>query len=110
TKIPAPRGLILDREGRVLVDNLPGFEATISPQYATKLEETAVAVGQVLKLDPAKIVSEVKKSRRRNGPFRPVKVKDNLNLDEVYQLKLLRWDHPGLNINETILRHYPLKE
>src|ERR1700727_2809908 len=43
TKLPAPRGLFLDRENRVLVDNLPGFEVTISPQYATKLNDTADA-------------------------------------------------------------------
>ena len=34
TRIPAPRGLILDRNGEVLVENLPGFEATISPQHS----------------------------------------------------------------------------
>lgn len=110
TKIPAPRGLVLDRSGQVLVENLPGFEATISPQYATKLEETAEAVSKVLDIPPATIVQTVQKSRRRNGPFRPVKIKDNLTLNEVYRLKILRWDHPGLNINETILRHYPLEK
>src|SRR5688572_20454180 len=41
SRIPAPRGLLLDREGRLLVDNTMGFDATISPQYATKLEDTA---------------------------------------------------------------------
>lgn len=110
TKIPAPRGLILDREGRVLVDNLPGFEATISPQYATKLEETAQVVGSTLDIMPANIVTMVKRSRIRNGPFRPVKIKENLSLAEVFQLKLHRLDQPGLNINEAIQRHYPLHE
>ncbi len=110
TKIPAPRGLILDREGKVLVDNLPGFEATISPQYATHLEETTQSVGPILNMSPSGIVNMVRKSRIRNGPFRPVKIKENLTLDEVFRLKLQRLDHPGLNINEAILRHYPLKE
>lgn len=109
-KKPAPRGLILDRDGEVLVDNLLGFEASISPQYAVKLEETAKAVGEILKIDPLDIVEQVKKSRRQNGPFRSVRIKDNLSLDEVYRLKLLRWNHPGLNINEIILRYYPLAE
>lgn len=108
TKIPAPRGLMLDREGQVLVDNLPGFEATITPQYATKLEETAAAVGEVLNIPAGKVIADIKKGRRRDGPFRPVKVKDNLSLEEVYRLKLMRWDHPGLNINEIVVRHYPL--
>jgi penicillin-binding protein 2 len=110
TKLPAPRGLFLDRENRVLVDNLPGFDVTIAPQYATKLQETAEAVGQILGIEPVRIVSDVRKSRRRDGPFRPVKVKDNASMDEVFRLKMLRWDHPGLNVVESIVRFYNLKE
>lgn len=110
TKLPAPRGLFLDREKRVLVDNLPGFDVTITPQYATNLEETAKAISQIIHIPIEDIVKEVQRSRRQNGPFRPVRVKDNLTMDEVFQLKLQRWDHPGLNINEVIVRSYPLAE
>ncbi len=110
TKIPAPRGLFFDRENRVLVDNLPGFDASISPQYAKKLDETSEAVGPVLG-QPGRAISDfVRKAQRRDGPFRPVRIKDNVSLEEVFRLKLLRWDHPGLNINETILRYYNLNE
>ncbi|MBX7231336.1 MAG: penicillin-binding protein 2 [Bdellovibrionales bacterium] len=108
TKVLAPRGLILDRDGKVLVDNLPGFDVSITPQYAKKLDETATAVGEIINTPAAKIINDVKKGRRRDGPFRPIRLKDNLSLEEVYRLKLLRWDHPGLNINETVIRHYPL--
>jgi penicillin-binding protein 2 len=110
TKLPAERGLFLDRENRVLVDNLPGFDATISPQYAKKLDETSEIVGRVLGLPGRRISEDVRKSQRRDGPFRMVKIKDNLSMDEVFQLKLLRWDHPGLNTNKTILRYYNLAE
>src|SRR5271156_4653628 len=42
TKLPAPRGLLLDRENRVLVDNLPAFAASIAPQSAaTHLNATS---------------------------------------------------------------------
>ena len=108
TKIQAPRGMILDRENKILVENLPGFELTIQPQYTLDLEKTASDVGTVLKIPPAKIVSMVQKSKRQNGPFRPVKIKDNLSRDEVFLLKLLRMDHPGLEISETVVRSYPL--
>lgn len=110
TKMAAPRGLLLDRENRVLVDNLPGFEVTISPQYATRLQETAEAVGDVLAIPPLRIVSDVKRSRLRDGPFRPVKIKDNASMDDVFKLKMLRWEHPGLNTNESIVRYYGLRE
>lgn len=110
TKLPAQRGLFLDRENRVLVDNLPGFDASIRPQYAKKLDETSDAVGEVLGMSGRRISDFVRMSQRRDGPFRPVRIRDNVSLEEVFRLKLLRWDHPGLNINESILRFYNLAE
>tara|TARA_B100000609_G_scaffold11582_1_gene8807 strand:- start:2164 stop:4161 length:1998 start_codon:yes stop_codon:yes gene_type:complete len=110
TKLPAPRGLFLDRENRVLVDNLPGFDVTLTPQYVTHLEETAEAISPIIEIPAKEIVDTVKKSRYRDGPFRPVRIKDNLTKDEVYQLKVIRWDHPGLNVNEVIVRSYPLAD
>jgi penicillin-binding protein 2 len=110
TKLPAPRGLFLDRENRVLVDNLPGFDASIAPQYTKRLDDTAEAVGNVINVPGKHIADEVRKSQRRDGPFRQVRIQDNISLDQVFRLKLLRWDHPGLNINEDILRFYNLAE
>ena len=110
TKIPAPRGLILDRNGEVLVENLPGFEATITPQYASKLDETALELSPILKIPKETIIKMVRASKTQNGLFRPVKIKENLTLDEVSRVKLLALHHPGLSINATIVRHYPLKE
>ncbi len=109
-KIRAPRGLILDREGRILVDNITGFDATISPQYATDLEDTADDVGKILSIEPAKIVEAVKVSRRKNGPSAPVVIKENLSLEEVFRLKRIRIEHPGLNVDEMVLRFYPLDQ
>lgn len=109
-RIPAPRGLVLDRNGEILIDNTLGFNATISPQYATRLQETAEDLGKALDLDPSRIVNMVQQSRRRNGPFMPVRIKDNLSLDEVYKVKALRIENPGLDVEESILRAYPLGE
>ena len=107
-QILAPRGLILDRQGHILVDNIIGFNATITPQYASHLIETAQAVGRVLKISPVKIIAEVHSSRWQNGPSTPVLIKSNLSHNEVYRLKRMRINQPGLNVNETIMRYYPL--
>ncbi len=109
TKILAPRGIIYDRNGEILVENLPGFEATISPQYVSDLEKTAEAVGEVLKMPAAKILADVKRSRIANGPFRPVRIKENLNHEEIFRLELLKLEFSGLDIKEAVLRSYPLQ-
>ncbi|MAF91119.1 MAG: penicillin-binding protein 2 [Bdellovibrionaceae bacterium] len=108
--IYAPRGRILDREGRILVDNQAGFEAIITPQYAAKLEDTAKAIAPILNLQAARIVKKVKKEARQNGKYRPVRIKENLSRDEVTRLSRLQLDHPGLDINMFIKRTYPFHE
>jgi penicillin-binding protein 2 len=108
--IYAPRGRILDREGRILVDNQAGFEATITPQYATKLEETSKKIAPILNLPESRITKTVKKEARKNGKYRPVRIKENLSRDEVVRLSRLQLDHPGLNINMFIKRTYPFHE
>ena len=45
-KLEAPRGMILDRKGRVIVDNRPGFDVVITPQYAKRLNETAKEIAK----------------------------------------------------------------
>lgn len=110
TEIPAPRGLLYDRDGKILVENLPGFEAVISPQYTEDLLATSKAVAEALQMDAESIKIKVDKSRRQNGPFFPVRIKENLTRDEVFRLKRLRLNHPGLDIREAILRSYPLGE
>lgn len=109
-KIHAPRGLMLDRDGKVLVENLPGFEAVLSPQYIENLDEVAAKVAPLISMEPDKLIARVKRSRRVNGPFAVVRLKEGLSRDEVIRLKRIRLDTPGLEIRESILRHYPLVE
>jgi penicillin-binding protein 2 len=109
-KITAPRGLMLDRNGKVLVENLPGFEAILSPQYIQNLDAISKTIGPILGTEPEKIVQKVLKSRKQNGAFAQVRLKENLSREEVFRLKRLRLDIPGLEIRESIVRYYPLKE
>ncbi len=109
-KIPAPRGLLLDRHGKTLVQNLPGFEAILTPQYITNLDEMSIRLAPILGMEPEKIVARVQRSRRLNGPFSTIRLKDNLSREEVFRLKRINLDTPGLEIRETIIRHYPLQK
>lgn len=109
-KISAPRGLILDRDGKALVENLPGFEVVLAPQYVEDLKALSESVGPVLDIEPEKIVDKFRRSKRINGPFATIRLKDNLSREEVFRLKRIRLDTPGMEIRESIIRHYPLKE
>ena len=110
TKIPAPRGLIFDRNRNILVDNLLGLELTIVPQYITDLNTITKDISPIIHTAPQHIIETIKMSEKKYGPFRPVTIKKHLNLEQVVSLQLLQWDYSGIDIQETIIRHYPLKE
>lgn len=109
-KISAPRGLILDRNGKVLVENLLGYEAVISPQYMDDIENLSANISPIINIDPPRIAVKVAKSRKQNGRFYPVKIKENLSREEVFRLKKIRLETPGLEIRESIVRSYPLQD
>lgn len=109
-KINAPRGMMVDRNGKILVENHPGFEAVLSPQYIKDLDAIANTVAPIIGMEPLKLVQKVQKSRKQNGPFGQIKLKDNLSRDEVFRLKHIRLDTPGLDIRESVVRYYPLLE
>ena len=105
--IYAPRGRIYDRDGKVMVENLPAYKASITPQYTEDLEGMARDLSPALGLKASAIMGQVKKSRRQNGPFFPVDVKRHLSRDELFKVELIKLDHAGLDAQEFILRNYP---
>ena len=110
TKIQAPRGLIFDRHNNVLVDNYLDLILTITPQYVNNLEQASKDISSILQIDHQNIIKKVKIEEKKQGPFRPVIIQKHLTLNQAVQLKLLQWSYTGVNIQETIIRHYPLKE
>jgi penicillin-binding protein 2 len=109
TKVMAPRGMILDREGRPLVENKPGFHAILNPQYIDDMEVMADTLSPILGMDRTRILTKIEKSQKQNGPYAPIRLKENLTREEVFHLKRIRLETPGLEIRETVMRSYPLK-
>src|SRR5277367_6175848 len=59
--ILAPRGKILDREGRTIVDNYPSFTALLLRDSTRDLSGDADAIAQGLHLDPKEVKERIKK-------------------------------------------------
>lgn len=108
-KILSPRGYILDREGRVLVDNNLVSQLTINLQGLNTKEKEIISrkVGEILNLSEKQIADRINKSITLNGRYFPAVIADNLTIDQAYALKLLRIEHPLINIEEFISRSYP---
>jgi penicillin-binding protein 2 len=109
-KVQAPRGEIVDREGRVLVENRTGLAVKITPD---KLPEDEAAraklyrgLGRVLALRPRRIERGVERQLRAL-PFSTAIVKSDVP-DNVVAYLLERSDEfPGVTVERQFLRRYP---
>ena len=76
--VPA-RGLIYDRNGRLLADNVPAYRLEIVPEQVPQLEDTLKALGALVRLDDEDL-ARFRETRRATRSFRPIPLK--LRLDE----------------------------
>jgi penicillin-binding protein 2 len=109
-RVQPPRGIIYDRNHRVIAENLPNFALTLSPQYIKDLPPLAEEISAIVGIPKEEIINKFKKDSRMNGTYRPVTIKNFLNRTEINRLELLKIDLPGIDIEELIFREYPYRD
>src|SRR5215472_16554165 len=102
----APRGRILDREGRVLVDNFPAFSVLLMRENAAGLLPARVeAMARGLHLDPADVESLVERSA--NLPrFQPVLLKQAATLEDISFVESHCVEYPEMALIQVQQRFY----
>ena len=106
-RVQPPRGIVFDRNHKILAENLPNFALTLSPQYVKNLDSLAESISKIIDIPQEEIVAKFKKDVKLNGSYRPVTVKNFLTRTEINKLELLKIDLPGIDIEELIFREYP---
>lgn len=105
-RIAAPRGPLLDRNGRVLVENRPSFNVLLTPEHSEDIDGAVARLSLVLGLGEALIRERL----ARRTPFRPVVVRADASLEEVAAVEARRLELPEASIEAVPLRSYPLAE
>src|SRR3989441_8914848 len=103
--LPAPRGLIMDRNGKVLAENVPGYTVSLLPGDEDSLRAELRRLGPLVKLDETEIARVL--TRYRKAPYLPVMVLPNAKFELVSALQERRVIFPGLLIQPEPKRHYP---
>src|SRR5438874_7420367 len=103
--LPAPRGLIMDRNGKVLAENVPGYTVSLLPGDEDSLRAELRRLAPLIKLDEAEIGRVL--TRYRKTPYLPVMVLPSAKFDLVSALEERRVIFPGLLIQPEPRRHYP---
>ena len=102
------RGLIYDRNGVPVVENVPGFSAVVVaadvPRERTL--EIAGALEDLLGVPAVETVLKIEAARRSNNPFTPIIVKDGLDQPTAFRVREQVSRLPGAQITVEAVRHY----
>lgn len=104
--ILAPRGKILDREGRTIVDNYPSSTALLLRDSSRDLAADADFIADGLHLDPKEVRERIKKMA--GAPqYQPIYLKDDITQDELAFIESHRNELPELDTITAHRRRYP---
>jgi penicillin-binding protein 2 len=103
--LPAPRGVIYDRNGRVLAENVPGYTVSLLPGPEASLRATLARIAPIANIDSAEIAKVLQRARR--APYQPALVLGDAPFNVVSALEERRVAIPGLVIQAEPKRRYP---
>lgn len=107
--LPPTRGLIYDRNGVVLAENIPSHHLTITPEKIRDLDETLADLAEVVTVRPSD-VERFRQALKRHRPFESVPLRVNLGEEEVARFSVNRHRFPGVDIEPQLTRYYPYGE
>jgi penicillin-binding protein 2 len=107
----APRGVLFDRNGRVLVENRPSFNVSIVRLKTTDLDRTIHLLSAVAGVEESSI-REIVDRHRREPSYRPIVVIENATLAQVAAITARRLDFelPDVVVQQVPTRQYPADE
>ena len=103
--VPA-RGLVFDRNGRLLADNVPAYRLELVPEQVEDIPATLDALSELVAIGAGEREQflEALRAKRR---FQAVPVKLRLSEEEVARFAIHRHRFPGVEVVPHLVRHYP---
>ena len=104
--VPPIRGLVFDRTGRVIAENLPAYQLELIPEQVDDLDDTLTRLASINLIESEDI--QRFKDLSRSGPrFKPVTLKFRLTEEEIANFAIQRPRFPGVDFRPRLVRHYP---
>jgi penicillin-binding protein 2 len=108
-RVPADRGQVLDRRGKVLVDSRPSFDVTLTPAFCGKqCQDVVNRLGTQLALTPEELAraQDLLSGAVKLERFRPFTVKVDVRREELDVMEAVAMDLPGVDVLPTPHRNY----
>ena len=104
--LPPTRGLIFDRHGVVMANNLPAYRLEIVPEQVKDLDSTLAQLKQYIDYTEQDL-KRFRQSSKRRRPFESIPLRLNRKDEEVARLAVNLHMFEGVEINARLTRNYP---
>lgn len=104
--LPPQRGLIYDRNGVLIAENIPTFSLEMVPEKVADVEATLNELSKLLALTDEDI-ADFQDRLKRHRLFQQVVIRQRLTEAEVARFSANRYRFPGVDIQGRLIRHYP---
>ena len=102
----APRGLILDRDGRPMVDHYPSTSVILVREHIQEIQTSLPTIAEGLGLEPAWLQQHLEKYK--DAPlYQPIILKPEASMADIAFVEAHRTDHPELELILMYRRRYP---
>ena len=104
--LSAPRGLILDRNGLIVVDNAKSYDIQLVP-YDVNGFFNYELLNKYLEIDTLHLQNKLNDYKKSfNKKFTPISVKNKVNQDIIFKIREQREEFPGLVVRDVYVRDY----
>ncbi len=103
------RGMIYDRNGRLLAENVPAFRLDITPDKVRDMDATLEGLRGLFAISDEEIEA-FHRSRKARRSFLPVTLKLRVSDEEMARFAVDRWKYPGVELEPYLTRRYPYGE
>jgi penicillin-binding protein 2 len=103
--IDPPRGVVYDRNGKVLVDNRPSFDVSIILKDAEPLEQTLEKLSSYIQIPAADLMSTITHTKGRSF-YKPIVLKQDIGRNALAALEAHKYDLPGVAVKVNLRRNY----
>lgn len=103
------RGLIFDRKGRIVADNVPAYRLDVTPSEAGDSDAVIAGLSRIIALD-ADEIARFHAERKATRGFRPITLKLRLDEEEMARFAVDSWRYPGVEVVPYFSRVYPYGE
>jgi len=108
--IAPPRGVVLDRNGVLLAENVPVYVLEIIPEHIKNIKETIAKLRILLPSITDDDIDSFYRTKSQNRSFVPIPIKLKLSQKDVAVFATNQYHFPGVSIKARSMRHYPLGE